>query len=78
MNNKLNGKRTTSEQQVNTNNNIKNIYYINIINKYREENPKNFFEKMKFFRKVKLSEEYLALSYKEQTDIQNYILGDVS
>lgn len=62
---------TSSEQQVNTNKNVKNIN-INILNKYIGDQPKTLFEKMKIIREIKAKEN---LTPEQESEIENYILG---
>ena len=61
---------TTTEQQVNTNKNIKNINII--LSKYIKSQPKTLFEKMKLLREIKSKENLLP---EQETEIENYILG---
>lgn len=70
----MNGKRTTNEQQMNTNNNVRNIY-INLINKYKGENPKTFYEKMRFLRKIRNDDLYKNLTPDEEYELRNLILA---
>lgn len=70
----MNNKRTTNEQLMNTNNNVKNIY-INLINKYKGENPKTFYEKMRFLRKIKNDDLYKNLTPNEEYELRNLILA---
>lgn len=70
---KSSNKVTTKEQQSNTNKNVKNIY-INLINKYKES-PKTFYEKMKFYRKIKNDDIVKGLSTDDYYELKNMILG---
>ena len=62
---------TSSEQQVNTNKNVKNININLIINKYAKAQPKNLREKMQLIRTIKQNEN---LNPAEETELENYIL----
>lgn len=68
-----NNKVTTKEQQSNTNKNVKNIY-INLINKYKEQ-PKTFYDKMKFYRKIKNDDIVKSLSPNDEYKLKDLILG---
>lgn len=74
MNNKTNGKRTTNEQQMNTNNNVRNIY-INLINKYKGQNVRTFRDKMRFLRTIKNDDLYKNLTPNEEYELRNLILA---
>lgn len=58
---KSDNKRTTNEQQMNTNKNVKNIY-LYLLNKYRVENRKNFSEYMKKVRELKEDDKWIELN----------------
>ena len=62
---------TSSEHQVNTNKNVKNIY-LYYLNKYKGENAKTFREKMKVIREIKQKED---LTEEQERGLENYILG---
>lgn len=62
---------TSSEQQVNTNKNVKNININLIINKYMKNQPKTLREKMQLIRTIKQNEN---LNPAEESEIENYIL----
>lgn len=64
----MNNKRTTSEQQLNTNKNVKNIYYL-LLNKYKENAPKNIAEQTKRINEIQNTEEYQSLNYEEQFNL---------
>ena len=70
-----NNKRTTKEQQSNTNKNVKNIY-LYYLNKYKGENYKSFYSKMKFLREIKKDERYVELSPYEESELRTLILGE--
>ena len=70
-----NNKRTTKEQQSNTNKNVKNIY-LYYLNKYKGENHKSFYSKMKFLREIKKDERYIELSPYEESELRTLILGE--
>ena len=76
MNIKLNNKRTTNEQSMNTNNNDNNVnkIYLYFINKSNEKNPRTFNEKMKFLNEIQKDAEYSKLTPSEEYDLRNYIL----
>lgn len=69
----INNKTTTNAQQTHTNKNVKNIY-INLINKYKEQ-PKTFYDKMKFYRKIKNDEIFKSLSPDDEYKLKDLILG---
>ena len=62
---------TSSEHQVNTNKNVKNIY-LYYLNKYKGENAKTFREKMRVIREIKQNED---LTEEIERGLENYILG---
>ncbi len=76
---------TQNQQRINTqsntqNNNkqeykeIKNIY-INLLNKYKGQNLKTFFGKMKFYNLIKEDEIFKKLNPEEEYELKNMILG---
>ena len=69
----MNNKRTTSEQQVNTNKNVKNVnnIYLFLLNKYKQNLPKTFAEKIHRISEIKNSEEYQSLSFEDQNKLFN-------
>lgn len=69
-----NNRVTTKEQQSNTNKNVKNIY-INLLNKYKGQNLKSFFGKMKFYNLIKEDEIFKRLNPEEEYELKNMILG---
>lgn len=74
----MNNKRTTNEQQVNTNKNVKNdnnIYLI-LLNKYKEriKQIKFWSEKIKIANQIKEDEEFLKLTQDERDNIVNELL----
>lgn len=50
--------------------------YIYYINKYKSENQKNFYSKMKFLREIKKDERYKELNPNEEDELRNLILGE--
>lgn len=72
----LNNKTTTSEQQLNTNKNVKNINIINILNKYKRARAKTFFDRMKILREIKTDEDYQRLNKEEQDELINTVLNN--
>ena len=62
---------TSSEQQVNTNKNVKNININLIIKKYMKKQPENLRERMQLIRIIKANED---LNPAEETELENYIL----
>lgn len=77
--NKFDNKRTTNEQQMNTNNNVKNVnnIYLYFINKYKAECSKMLKDKMRFLREIQKEEKYKELTPDEEYDLRDYILKDV-
>lgn len=75
----LNNKRTTNEQQMNTNKNVNNVnnIYLYFINKYKAENLRKLDEKMKFLREIAKEEKYQELTPDEEYDLRDYILKDM-
>lgn len=69
----LNIKTTSSEQQMNTNKNVKNIY-LYFINKYNELESKRFNDKMSFLNKLKEDEKYKQLNEEDENEIIDYVL----
>lgn len=74
---RVNNERTTSEQRVNTNNNVitnnDNNIYLYLFNKYKKDIDKNnFSEWMKANRKLKEDESFYKLSEDEQDRLFNY------
>ena len=67
----MNNKRTTNEQQVNTNKNVKNVnnIYLFLLNKYKQNLPKNYAEKIFKIGEIKKSKEYQMLSLEEQENL---------
>ena len=65
---KNNNKRTTKEQQSNTNKNVKNIYLF-LFNKYKEQIEKDFTKKTRIISKCKESSDYALLTREEQDDL---------
>jgi len=61
----MNNKRTTTEQQVNTNKNDKNIYLF-LFNKYKRANRKNFSEYVKNVKALREDSQFELLSEEEQ------------
>ena len=64
-NSNSNNKKTTKEQQSNTNKNVKNIY-LYLLNKYKAENRNNFDEYMKKIRELKKDDKWNELTREEQ------------
>ena len=64
----VNNKRTTTEQQVNTNKNVKNIYLF-LFNKYKEQIEKDFTKKTRIISKCKECSDYALLTQEEQDDL---------
>lgn len=64
---------TQTNIQLTTTKEIKNIY-INLINKYKER-PKTFYEKMKFYRKIKNDDIVKSLSVDDEYKLKDLILG---
>lgn len=64
----LNKKRTTAEQSTNTYNN-NNKYYSILLNKYKENPPKNFWEKLHKINNIKKTKEYKMLNEDERNDL---------
>ena len=64
----MNNKRTTAEQSLNTYNKYNKYYYI-LLNKYKENPPKNYWEKLHKISELKKTEEYKALNKNEQDDL---------
>lgn len=64
----MNNKRTATEQQLNTNKNKRNIYYINLFNKYIKafKMCTSWFEKLKIQKQLKTESEYQMLNFEEQ------------
>lgn len=77
MNNNLNNKRTTNEQQMNTNKNNKNIknIYIYLLRKYKGEHLKSFDEMRHFLIRAKEDVEFKRMSYEEQYDFRSFVLS---
>ena len=67
----MNNKRTTNEQQVNTNKNVKNVnnIYLLLLNKYKQNLPKSYAEKIFKIGEIKKSKEYQMLSLEEQENL---------
>jgi hypothetical protein len=70
-NEKQNEKQMTNEWKTNdkpmtTNKNVRNNIYLFIINKYKQNFPKNYAEKIKIIGEIKNSKEYQQLSLEEQ------------
>lgn len=69
----MNNKRTTTEQQLNTNKNVKNVnnIYIILLNKYKEKIKfaKSFSEKMKIISESKNDINYRNLNLEEQDQL---------
>lgn len=72
---KYDNKPTTNRQQMDTNKNVKNIY-INLLNKYKGQNLKTFFGKMKFYNTIKEDELVKKLSSDDEYELKNMILGE--
>ena len=72
----LNNKTTTTEQQLNTNKNVKNINIINILNKYKRARANSFFERMKILREIKTDVDYQRLCKEEQDELINTVLNN--
>lgn len=74
----MNNKRTTNEQQVNTNKNVKNDnnIYLTLFNKYKEriKQIKFWSEKIKIANQIKEDEEFLKLTQDERDNIVNELL----
>ncbi len=70
-NSKNDNKRTTKEHKQE----YKEIY-LYYLNKYKSENLKTFFEKMKFLRKIKEEERYKELSLEDEKELTNIILSE--
>lgn len=64
----MNNKCTTNEQQMNTNNNVNNIY-IYLLNKYKRENRNDFNEYMKKMRELRNDPDYELLTSEQQNKI---------
>lgn len=73
----VNNKRTTNEQQVNTNKNERNIYYINLFNKYIKafKMCTSWFEKLKIQKQLKTETEYQMLNFEEQDKLFKDLMG---
>lgn len=50
--------------------------FIYFINKYKEQNIFNFYERMKFLNEIKKDEKYKELNPEEEYEFRNYILSD--
>lgn len=50
--------------------------FIYFINKYKEQNIFNFYERMKFLNEIKKDEKYKKLDPEEEYEFRNYILSD--
>ncbi len=64
----LNNKRTTEEQSLNTYNKY-NKYYFMLLNKYKENPPKNFWDKLHKISEIKKTKEYQLLDIDMQKDL---------
>ena len=73
----MNNKRTTNEQQVNTNKNERNIYYINLFNKYIKafKMCTSWFEKLKLQKQLRSDTEYQMLNLEEQDKLFKDLMG---
>lgn len=70
----MNNQRTTSEQPVNTNKNVNNIYFI-LFNKYKEKiRQVSFPERMKLIREMKQTDEYQKLDFEEQDRLNKTLI----
>lgn len=66
----VNNEQTTSEQPMNTNKNVKNIIYITLFNKYKEQIEKeNANKRIVIISACKRDEDYLKLSEEEQEQL---------
>ena len=65
----------TTNKQLTTNKNDKNIILSYFINIYRDKNPSNFFERMSFLREIQTDEKYIELSPDEESELRTYVLG---
>ena len=70
----MNNERTASEHKQECKND-KNIYYINLINKYKENPPKNFGERLKRIKAIKETNEYCSLDVEEQREMFNELIN---
>ena len=63
-------------QKSDTNNNITNIYLFNIlINKYHENPPRNFNDKIVKIGEIKRTDEYNQLSLEDQAKLFTMLMG---
>lgn len=51
--------------------------YLYFINKYKEQNLKNFNEKMKFLREIKNDDKYKELSIDDENNLISYVLSNI-
>lgn len=73
----VNNKTTTSEQQLNTNNNVINININNLLNKYKyRARAKSFFDKRKILKDIKQDPLYKELNKEEQDELINIVLSN--
>ena len=69
-------KRETDDKQVITNKNERNKeYYIYFINIYKNKQPKNWNERMKFLHEIREDENYKFLTPEEQSALRMYVMG---
>jgi hypothetical protein len=72
---KIDNKKTTNEQQMNTNKNVKKLY-LYLFNKYEEQvRQAKFYQRMKIIREIKTTKEYQDLSIEEQKALDKELMS---
>ena len=72
---KFDNKKTTNEQQMNTNKNVKNLY-LYLYKEYKAKvEQQNFYKKVKIIGELKNTPEYQSLSFDEQDKLYRELMG---